>query len=294
MGALGIPSAADIERLTRRLRSVSQRLEGIEDAVDRLDERLAVGRVARRRRRARRAGGQARGAPRRARPRSRCGPRGRGARRRAAAAGAGAPDRLRRPDDLAAQPLERRPGRLAQREPESPRPARSPARTRPRASWSVTASRHAARTPWLPRHLHHRGRLHLDDRGAVGRPRSPRGPRARHRRGRSRRTSTGARPAPPRARRRARRRRPRGRRRRARGSRRPRRSPRSTGSSVPSSRSSTQRAARADPDQRPRAQPDQLLHDDRRARPAHAGGLDRERRAVAARCRCSPTARGGG
>jgi CRP-like cAMP-binding protein len=40
MGALGIPSAADIERLTRRLRSVSQRLEGIEDGVDRLDERL--------------------------------------------------------------------------------------------------------------------------------------------------------------------------------------------------------------------------------------------------------------
>ncbi|MEA2349175.1 MAG: hypothetical protein QOG86_116 [Thermoleophilaceae bacterium] len=40
MGALGIPSAADIERLTRRLRSVSQRLEGIEDAVDRLDSRL--------------------------------------------------------------------------------------------------------------------------------------------------------------------------------------------------------------------------------------------------------------
>jgi CRP-like cAMP-binding protein len=40
MGALGIPSAADIERLTRRLRSVSQRLESIEDSVDRLDERL--------------------------------------------------------------------------------------------------------------------------------------------------------------------------------------------------------------------------------------------------------------
>jgi hypothetical protein len=40
MGALGIPSAADLERLTRRLRSVSQRLEGIEDAVDRLDARL--------------------------------------------------------------------------------------------------------------------------------------------------------------------------------------------------------------------------------------------------------------
>ena len=39
--ALNIPSAADLERLTRRVRSVSQRLEGIEDGVDRLDERLA-------------------------------------------------------------------------------------------------------------------------------------------------------------------------------------------------------------------------------------------------------------
>jgi septal ring factor EnvC (AmiA/AmiB activator) len=42
MGALNIPSAADIERVTRRLRSVSQRLEGIEDAIDRLEERLAA------------------------------------------------------------------------------------------------------------------------------------------------------------------------------------------------------------------------------------------------------------
>lgn len=41
MGALNLPTAADIERLTRRVRSVSQRLEGIEDAVDRLDQRLA-------------------------------------------------------------------------------------------------------------------------------------------------------------------------------------------------------------------------------------------------------------
>ena len=40
MGALGIPSAADIERLTRRLRSVSQRLEGVEDGVDRVEARL--------------------------------------------------------------------------------------------------------------------------------------------------------------------------------------------------------------------------------------------------------------
>src|SRR5580658_1793909 len=41
MGALNIPSASDIERLTRRLRSVSQRLEGIEDGVQRLDRALS-------------------------------------------------------------------------------------------------------------------------------------------------------------------------------------------------------------------------------------------------------------
>jgi hypothetical protein len=40
MGALNLPSAADLERLTRRLRSVSQRLEGIEDGLDRIDERV--------------------------------------------------------------------------------------------------------------------------------------------------------------------------------------------------------------------------------------------------------------
>jgi predicted nucleic acid-binding Zn-ribbon protein len=40
MGALNIPSAADVERLTRRLRSVSQRLEAIEDTLDRVEERL--------------------------------------------------------------------------------------------------------------------------------------------------------------------------------------------------------------------------------------------------------------
>jgi predicted nucleic acid-binding Zn-ribbon protein len=40
MSALNLPSAGDLERLTRRLRSVSQRLESIEDGLDRLDERI--------------------------------------------------------------------------------------------------------------------------------------------------------------------------------------------------------------------------------------------------------------
>jgi DNA repair exonuclease SbcCD ATPase subunit len=40
MGALNLPSASDLERLTRRVRSVSQRLEGIEDGLDRLEDRL--------------------------------------------------------------------------------------------------------------------------------------------------------------------------------------------------------------------------------------------------------------
>lgn len=40
MGALNLPSASDLERLTRRLRGVSQRLEGLEDGLDRLEERI--------------------------------------------------------------------------------------------------------------------------------------------------------------------------------------------------------------------------------------------------------------
>ena len=40
LGALNLPSAADLERLTRRVRSVSQRLEGIEDGLDRLEDGL--------------------------------------------------------------------------------------------------------------------------------------------------------------------------------------------------------------------------------------------------------------
>jgi predicted nucleic acid-binding Zn-ribbon protein len=40
MGALNLPSAADLERLTRRVRSVSQRIEGIEDGIDRVEQRI--------------------------------------------------------------------------------------------------------------------------------------------------------------------------------------------------------------------------------------------------------------
>lgn len=40
LAALNLPSASDLERLTRRLRSVSQRLEGIEDGLDRVEQRI--------------------------------------------------------------------------------------------------------------------------------------------------------------------------------------------------------------------------------------------------------------
>jgi TolA-binding protein len=40
MGALNLPSASDIEKLERRLRSVSQRLEELEDGVERVAIRL--------------------------------------------------------------------------------------------------------------------------------------------------------------------------------------------------------------------------------------------------------------
>jgi hypothetical protein len=48
LSALNIPTAADIERLTRRLRSVSQRLEGIEDGVHRINRAFTEGSVERR------------------------------------------------------------------------------------------------------------------------------------------------------------------------------------------------------------------------------------------------------
>jgi glycosyltransferase A (GT-A) superfamily protein (DUF2064 family) len=41
MAALNLPSAGDVERLERRLRSFSQRLEEVEDQVDRLARDLS-------------------------------------------------------------------------------------------------------------------------------------------------------------------------------------------------------------------------------------------------------------
>jgi predicted RNase H-like nuclease (RuvC/YqgF family) len=41
MSALNLPSAGDVERLERRVRSLSQRLEEVEDQVDRVSRDLA-------------------------------------------------------------------------------------------------------------------------------------------------------------------------------------------------------------------------------------------------------------
>jgi CRP-like cAMP-binding protein len=42
MSAVGVPAAADLERLERRLRSLSGRLEEIEDRLDELSEDVAA------------------------------------------------------------------------------------------------------------------------------------------------------------------------------------------------------------------------------------------------------------
>jgi predicted RNase H-like nuclease (RuvC/YqgF family) len=41
MSALNLPSAGDVERLERRVRSLSQRLEEVEDQIDRVSRDLA-------------------------------------------------------------------------------------------------------------------------------------------------------------------------------------------------------------------------------------------------------------
>jgi hypothetical protein len=52
MGALNIASSADLERITRRLRSLSDRLEALEDRFDDLADDLAATRAAASRERA--------------------------------------------------------------------------------------------------------------------------------------------------------------------------------------------------------------------------------------------------
>ena len=42
MDALNLPSASELEKLGRRLRSISQRLEEVEDAVDRISARMDI------------------------------------------------------------------------------------------------------------------------------------------------------------------------------------------------------------------------------------------------------------
>jgi hypothetical protein len=46
MSAVGVPAAADLERLERRLRSLSGRLEEIEDSLDDLRDDVAALRAA--------------------------------------------------------------------------------------------------------------------------------------------------------------------------------------------------------------------------------------------------------
>jgi chromosome segregation ATPase len=52
MGALNIASSADLERITRRLRSLSDRLEALEDRFDDLADDMAAMRAAAKRERA--------------------------------------------------------------------------------------------------------------------------------------------------------------------------------------------------------------------------------------------------
>lgn len=42
LGALDVPSAADVERLSRRVRALSDRIEALEDAFDRMQQRAAA------------------------------------------------------------------------------------------------------------------------------------------------------------------------------------------------------------------------------------------------------------
>ena len=274
MGALNIPSAADVERLTRRLRSVSQRLEGIEDALDRLEERLG-GRPRGRRRRSPEVDDRLEEIARDlAALRTPWRP---------------APSRCRGPRSGSRSPRSRTSRTVSRARPRPPRPAARPAasspptssrRRRPPSSRSLTASRRRRRTS---RRAATASSVAASISTTCGaRP----DPFALARRGGARRTRRWTRPRPG-GRRRA----------RARAVSRGRVEPlrpaeggaRAVGADStarattrsPSSRPRVERAAGADPDERAGAEVDQLLDHDRRARPAHARWTGRKRLAVA-------------
>ena len=266
MGALNIPSAADIERVTRRLRSCRSGSRGSRTPSTGSRSASRARRLARRR-----PARPDRGPARRDRARHR---------RARRAARAGTDPMPRAQERLTVTGLRRRArvaglahadaqlGQLVVGHPPAPR--RSARRSR------------RARTPPPPRG----GR----PPGGRSRPPSPRPrrrarptprplPRAGRRRGRSWPPSPGRAPASTsrveqagvrleRAVRAERRARAVGRQHRLGGEQRAELDRR------------IERSAGPDPDQRPRAQRDQLLAHDRRARPAHAGGLHREQLAV--------------
>ena len=209
LGALNIPSAADVERLTRRLRSVSQRLEGIEDGVDRLDQRLAdlkadgANPLAAVEERLGAIEGHAQQARRRRRPR-----RGRLRRRAGDGAARAGAARRRQAGDQGAQAAHqevrfvlspRRRARRGPRGPARPRRARAPPcpiRV-PSATTSDTVEHHRGGDAVPGADREQRGRLHLDGERARVRPAArPRGI-ADRRRGRRRRPGRSRPPAPP-------------------------------------------------------------------------------------------------
>ena len=315
MGALNIPSAADIERLTRRLRAVSHRLEGIEDGVQRLDRALAS--------HGRRgppggdrgaAGGARRQAGRRRRvPEAKRRPlaTGHASQRQSQAkasgskaAGRARPNRRPSPNAPAAKPK-----RLSQAERRRPpahrlggRQQRIVVDARARAvgsNVSDTASTQATGTPARAPTANRAAASISTASALVG----------RERRGSSRRTGRRSRScrraAPQRGRRMADAAIPTGPREREGSA--PTRSPaprarevpsaqidsRAT-TSAPSSETGRQRAAGADADRAPRAQGDQLGEDDRRRGAAHARAWIVSGSPSARAGRCSPTGRGGG
>ena len=277
MGALNLPSASDLERLTRRLRGVSQRLEALEDGLDRLEERIdGLARSSA----VERAPGRDRGGarPHRGPARSALGLR---------PAGLPRPGPRSRPAGLDAA------GSRAARA-SSParcsaaRSASASIRARVGTRRSETISSAAACDVALGRQREQGRALHLHGRGArpaPSRPASHRGPR---------RTDRWRRRGPP-APRRWPAARPRSAASAARASGAP--SARLVPSAAsawgaamrsPSAQAAIQRATGPHADQALRAEVDQLGDDDRRARAAHARALDGQRLAVVRRARIAP------